>query len=272
MHFLINELSFIGQAINKYEADELMNNILEIIYEIKDIANDDPILTHSSFTYQKLCLNLTVREWLFSQIKGQKLKEKTKVQTQLEFLVQVLSKRPFIDIDLKYLIDDCQCFYQRKDVSSSSLSGAAKLEGILISLQNNPDFLQENIEVEFQEGTSLLENRSIKSLTEIKQARKICPRYKFHDKHHPKYPWEKATPMDLSDEKAQKVLNISIEDMSTKDSNGNSTKRYGFNKETDKFYIFRSEDTFDEEGYPTYHGFPISENQVPPKILIKIKS
>ena len=281
MHFLINELSFIGQAINKYEADELMNNILEIIYDIKDITNDDPILTHSSFTYQKLCLNLTVREWLFSQIKGQKLKEKTKVQTeeetkaqtQLEFLLQVLSKGPFIDIDLQYLIDDCKCHYQKQDVSSSSLAGAAKLQGILISLQKNPDFINENIEVEFQEGTSSLENRSIKNLTEIKQAKKICPRYKFHPKHHPKHPWEDASPMDLRDEKeAQKVLNSSVEDTSIKDSNGNSSKRYGFNKKTDNYYIFRSDNTFDEKGYPTYHGFIIPENQVPPKILIKIKS
>ena len=275
MHFLINELSFIGQAINKYKADELMNNVLEIIEKIKDIQNDDPILTHSSFTYQKLCSDVTVREWIFTQIKLQKLKtqteEETKQRTKLQILLEVLNKGPFIDIDLQYLIDDCQCFYQQKDVSSSSLAGAAKLQGILISSQNNPDFSKENIKVEFQEFTNSPENRSIKNLTEIKHAKKICSRYKFHSKHHPKYPWEEATPMDLSDEEAQKVLNISVEDTSIKDSNGNSTKRYGFNREMDRFYIFRSEDTFDEEGYPTYHGFPIPENQVPPKILIKIK-
>ena len=154
MQFLINELSFIGQAVNKYEADELMNNLLEIIYEIKDIKNDDPILTHSSFTYQKLCLNLTLQEWLFSQIKEQKskvqTKEETKEKIKRDFLLQLLSKGPYIDTDYKYLIliDDCQCFYQQKDVSSSSLAGAAKLPGILISLKNSPDFVQENIEVE----------------------------------------------------------------------------------------------------------------------------
>jgi hypothetical protein len=78
--------------------------------------------------------------------------------------------------------------------------------------------------------------------------------------------------MDLRDEKeAQKVLNSSVEDTSIKDSNGNSSKRYGFNKKTDNYYIFRSDNTFDEQGYPTYHGFIIPEDQVPPKILIKIK-
>jgi hypothetical protein len=72
--------------------------------------------------------------------------------------------------------------------------------------------------------------------------------------------------MNLTDKEAQKVLNISVGN-----SNENSEKRYGFHKETDQFYVFHSDNTFDEQGYPTYHGFPITENQVPPKILIKIK-
>jgi hypothetical protein len=266
MHFLINELSFIGQAINKYEADELMKNILDIIQEISVLQNGDPIQTHSSFASQKLSANLTVHEWILTTIKSGKSEQ----QKIAMILLRLLSKGPFID--LQNLIDDCQCFYQKKCVSSTSLTGATKLQGILISLQNNPDFLQENIEVEFQEYTSSLENRSIKNLTKIKHAKKICSRYKFHSKHHPEHPWEDASPMDLRDEKeAQKVLNSSVEDTSIKDSNGNSSKRYGFNKKTDNYYIFRSDNTFDEQGYPTYHGFIIPEDQVPPKILIKIK-
>jgi hypothetical protein len=260
MHFLINELAFIAQATNDYEADELIKNILEIIQEISVLQNGDPIQTHSSFYSQKLSSNLTLQEWFSTKIKSQK----TNQQTIAKILLRLLSKGPFID--LQNLIDDCQCFYQKKCVSSTSLAGAAQLQGILISLQNNPDFIQENIEVEFQEGTSSLENRSIKNLTEIKQARKIYPRYKLHSKHDPKGYWENATPMNLTDKEAQKVLNISVGN-----SNENSEKRYGFHKETDQFYVFHSDNTFDEQGYPTYHGFPITENQVPPKILIKIK-
>ena len=54
MHFLINELAFIAQATNDYEADELIKNILEIIQEISVLQNGDPIQTHSSFYSQKL--------------------------------------------------------------------------------------------------------------------------------------------------------------------------------------------------------------------------
>jgi len=247
MHFLINELSFIGQAANDYEADELIKNILEIIQEISVIQNGDPIQTHSSFASQKLSANLTVYEWILTTIKSKKSEQ----QKIAMILLRLLSKGPFID--LQNLIDDCQCFYQKKCVSSTSLTGAAKL--------------QENIEVEFQEGTSSLENRSIKNLTEIKQAIKICPRYKLHSKHDPKGYWKNATPMNLTDKQAQQVLNSSVGN-----SNENSEKRYGFHKETDQFYVFHSDNTFDEQGYPTYHGFPIPEYEVPNEILVQIKS
>ena len=261
MQFLINELSFIGQAANDYETDELMKNIFEIIKQISVIQNGDPIQTHSSFACQKLSTNLTVHEWIFTTIKSKKSEQ----QKIAMILMILLSKGPFID--LQDLLNDCKCNYQKQDVSSSSLAGAAKLQGILISLQNNSDFIQENIEVEFQEGTSSLENRSIKNLTEIKHAKKIWPRYKLHSKHDPSGYWKNATPMNLTNEEAQKVLNCSVGN-----SNKNSERRYGFHKQTDQFYVFHSDNTFDEQGYPTYHGFPIPEYEVPNEILVQIKS
>ncbi|MBD2136308.1 hypothetical protein H6F32_01615 [Anabaena sp. FACHB-1237] len=260
MHFLINELSFIGQAANDYKADELMKNILDIIQEISVIQNGDPIQTHSTFSCQKLSHDLTVNQWILNTIKSKKSDQ----QKIAMILLRLLRKGPFIDV--QGLINNCQCHYQRQDVSSSSLAGATKLEGILISLQNHPDFIQENIEVEFQDGTNSKEARIINNLTEIKQARKICPRYKISsNKHDLLGHWEKGTPMNLTDEEAQKVLNLSVHS-----SNENSQKCYGFHKETDQFYVFHSDNTFDEQGYPTYHGFPIPEDQVPKEVLNKI--
>jgi hypothetical protein len=261
MHFLINELSFIGQAANDYQADELMKNIFEITEEISVLQNGDPIQTHSIFSSQKLSNNLTINEWILKTIKSKKSEQ----QKIAMILLRLLSKSPFIDV--QDLLNDCKCHYQSQDVASSSIAGAVKIQGILISLQNHPDFINENIEVEFQEGTNSIENRSIKNLTEIKQARTICPRYKLHSKHDPLGYWKNATPMDLTDEEAQKVLNSSVGN-----SNENSEKHYGFDKKKDQFYVFHSDNTFDEQGYPTYHGFPIPEDQIPNEILIKIKS
>lgn len=259
MYFLINELSLISQAKDSYEVDELMKDLFKIIEEITIIQNGDPILTHSSFASKNLSKNLTISQWIFQTIKSQKSNQ----QKIAQILLRLLSKGPFID--LQGVIDNCQCFYQKKDVSSSSLTGAVKLEGILISLQNAPNFTDGNIEVEFQENNNILESKIIKNLTKVDQAKKLCPRYKLHLKHDSLGYWKNATPMDLSDEKAQKVLNISIADI-----NENSNKRYGFCKENDQFYVFHYDNTFDDEGYPTYHGYPIDEKEIPSVIKNKL--
>jgi hypothetical protein len=167
MYFLINELSFIAQASNNYKADELMKNILDIIQEISVIQNGDPIQTHSSFASQKLSSELTISQWIFQNINSKNSNQ----QKIAMILLRLLRKGPFIDV--QDLLNNCQCHHQQKDVSSSSLAGAAKLEGILISLQNNPDFIHENIEVEFQESiNSPQKNITITNLTTIKQTKK----------------------------------------------------------------------------------------------------
>ncbi|MFM2060585.1 MAG: hypothetical protein RLZZ507_255 [Cyanobacteriota bacterium] len=116
MHFLINELSFIGQAYNNYEADELMKNILEIIQEISVIQNGYPIQTHSNFAAQKLSSELTISQWIF-QNKNSKNSDQQKIAM---ILLRLLSKGPFIDV--QDLLNNCQCHYQKQDVSSSSLA------------------------------------------------------------------------------------------------------------------------------------------------------
>ena len=262
MHFLINELSFTGQAINNYEStDKLMKNIYEIIQEIMVIQNGHPIQTHSSFAAQKLSPELTVKGWIYSRINSDQSDNK-KIAS---LLVRLLTKGPFVDT--QELLTNCKCYYNGQDISSSSLAGAAKLMGILISLRDNPNFTAENIEVEFDEGRNTFEKINLTNLTESKQARKICPRYKPHSKHDIKGYWKNATPMDLKDEEAQKVLNCSI-----CNTNENSEKRYGYSKRTGKFYVFHFDNTFDVHGHPTYHGFPIPENEVPAQIFSQIKS
>ncbi len=54
MKFLINELSFTGQAKNDNEAYELLKNLYDIIQEVKPIQNNYPIQTHSSLSQQKI--------------------------------------------------------------------------------------------------------------------------------------------------------------------------------------------------------------------------
>ncbi|MFM7372627.1 MAG: hypothetical protein ACKO2Z_33565, partial [Sphaerospermopsis kisseleviana] len=109
-------LSFIGQASNNYEADELMKHIFQIITEISVIPNGDPIQTHSSFSSQQLSSELTVSQWIF-QNKNSKNSEQQKIAM---ILLRLLSKGPFVDV--QNLLNDCKCHYQNIDVTSSSLA------------------------------------------------------------------------------------------------------------------------------------------------------
>lgn len=67
--------------------------------------------------------------------------------------------------------------------------------------------------------------------------------------------------MDLNEEEAQVALDRSLQ---------HGKQRYSYYN--DKFYEFQPDSTFDSKGYPTYHGYPISESEVPHKVKIKLKN
>jgi hypothetical protein len=90
-----------------------------------------------------------------------------------------------------------------------------KLKGSLLSLQKSDDFVDETVEVTFREKNQSSENVTIRNLTQITQSRKLCPRYTGTPKHDSSLkgtaPSVKGTPMDLTIEEAQEVLNHSID-------------------------------------------------------------
>lgn len=259
MQFLINELSFVGQAKNYYEAYELLKELYNIIKEIKPIQKSHPIQTHSSFSTQKILSNLSINDWLYSSIKSTKENERTLAM----FFIQILTKGPFID--LQGLLESCECYFNENNVTSSSLTGAAKIKGILLSLQKSSDFVKETIKVEFRESEKSTKTVTIKNLTKIIHARRLCPRYTGSPKHDSSLrgtaPSVQGTEMDLTKKKAQEVLNHSIE---------YRNKRYGYHREKNRFYVFHPNNSSDSEEYPLYHGFPISDREVPSNIKAKV--
>jgi hypothetical protein len=137
MHFLINELSFIGQAEDIHQADQLIESLVKIIKEINQIKGSDPLQTHSSLSSQKISQDLTLYEWLNTQLKSSN--SQTRILARL--LIEILNKGPFVDV--QELLNPEPCYYNQKDVSNSSISGAVHLQGILISLQNTDEFKDE---------------------------------------------------------------------------------------------------------------------------------
>lgn len=257
MHFFINELSFVGQAKDSYEADNLMMNVLEIIKQIQPIQCNDPIQTHSSFSNKELFENFTISQWLFQTLKSEDRRKRTIAQ----ILIRILKQGPFIDVSLPE-IELYRCYFKSQNYSSSSLTGAAYTQGKLISLQNATNFELEYIQIEFGTEQLKLVKSTLHNLTTIEQSRKIRPIYKLHVKHNFKGSWEYATPMDLNDKESQELL-----DNSTEEKGSNSKKRYGYHRTRNKFYVFHSDNVSDEKGHPIYHGYPIIKDQVPSDII-----
>ncbi|MGK7930545.1 MAG: hypothetical protein AB4041_03800 [Microcystaceae cyanobacterium] len=247
--FFINELSFIGQADSVFTANTLMEEILHIFKEIDAIrGKNNPVRKHGYLSNCYLTSELTLYQWFYH-------KDNSLNPDQQILLLQILTNPPFMEEEpIKVQLQSCKCLHNQKDISDSSIAGAVHLQGILISLQNAGEFSEENMTIILIAENQENQNRTIHNLTQIHQARRICPRYNpDYGKHDSMGTWENATPMDLSDENAQKALNQSIE---YKD-------RQRFSYFQEKFYRFHFENTYDDQGYPTYHGYPVKDSDVP---------
>jgi len=248
MRFLINELSFIGQAQHNDDADNLMKVLLEIIKELEPMRGSEEILTHSSFFDRHISTELKVPQWLYAKSRSSIGEEQE--NSRLLF-IKLMNNGPFVDEILEESIDYHECQFNKQDVLGSSLAGAAYLKGTLISLKNAPDFVVESIWVQFSTNSKFYENIEISNLTEVSQANKLRPRYVPSRKHAPGG-W--GTLMDLSDEDSQAVLDQGIV---------NGRQIYGYFE--GKFYEFQSDNVCG------FHGYPVPLNEVPPKVIKKMQ-
>ncbi len=187
MKFFINELSFIGQADSVFTANTLMEEILHIFKEIDTIrGKNNPVKKHNNLSNRYLTSELTLYEWFHHS-------DNSLNRDQRSFLLKILTKSPFIDEEetIKAKIQSCKCLLNQKDISDSSIAGAVHLQGILISLQNAGESSKENISIILIAENQENQNRTIHNLTQIHQARRICPRYNpDYGKHDSMRTWD----------------------------------------------------------------------------------
>jgi hypothetical protein len=247
MHFLINELSFIAQASTKYEADALMAMLVSIIAELEPIQGDDPIQVHSSFANRNISVDSSIKQWVYEKLKS------SNDRNIGSLFVRIMSQGPFIDKTLNESLSYHECKFNERDVSESSLAGAAYLKGALISLKNAPEFTGDCVQVTFTTDGEFYENVEISNLTDVSQANKLRPRYVPTRKHDAsRGGW--GTLMDLGDEVAQAVLDKGVV---------NGRQIYGYFE--GKFYEFQSDNV------GGFHGYPVALNEVPPKVIKKMQ-
>ncbi|GAB4291380.1 MAG: hypothetical protein Fur0025_26530 [Oscillatoriaceae cyanobacterium] len=246
MHFVINELSFIGQANTNYEADDLMKVLLDVVKELEPIRGDDPIQVHSSFARRKLSVNLMVKDWLYEKLKSASPTDKDRLVS----LVTIMTKWPFIDKTLDDALAFWECHFNQQDVSGSSLAGAAYLKATLISLQKSPEFADEYILVIFSTDGNNYDNIEILNLTTASKAKKLRPRYVPSPKHAPGG-W--GTLMDITDEEAQAILDTGI---------ASGKQIYAYYQ--GKYYEFQ------DDNAGGFHGYPVDSREVPADVIKRI--
>lgn len=245
MHILINERSFISQANTSEEISKLISILLEVIRELQPIKGTNQIHVHSNFLNYNLSPTYTVNRWFKTHFPNDDSKR------FFRLLLTLGSKGPYIDRLLDQKLSYHDCIFKQINVTSSSLAGAAYLEGTLVSLQNAPDFIEQTLTVQFSIDGKDYQDKHLPNLTTPDQIWTVRPKYVPTAKHA-KGGW--GTEMDLSDKEAQIVLD-----------NGIPYGKRIISYYQGKFYNFMP----DNAG--GYHGYPVNELDVPTPVFRKLK-
>jgi hypothetical protein len=245
MHYLVNELSFIGQAINTYEATDLMVNMYEII-KIIELGKIHHINVHSTFWSCQLSDNLNIDLWA-KYLQSQANQDNKLREISIFFLI-LYKKEPYIDHLLTDL-SNCECEYKGSDVSLSSIAGAAYRSGALVSLQKSPEFESKTIQAVFSHNGISKKTVNIPNIINSIDLEKLRRNYVPSPKHSTR--GGPGTFMDLPDDVAQIVLEQGISDR---------TQVYNYYNGT--FYKFQCTEKNEFHGYP----IPNTEREIPFKV------
>jgi len=248
MHFLINEQSFIGQGTN-YTVPNLLLLLAETIDSITPILCGDSIHRHSNLANRYATPQLTLHDCLF-QIRDPRL------QARRVFLLTTLTKGPHIDTLLSSIPHHCK--YNGKDVTSSSLAGAAYFNGALISLNSCPQFAAGLVPLDFAHGSNLpLSPVTVTNIITPAHASGLRRYYKASPKHG-RRGW--GTFMDIEDDQqAQQLLDCG-------EQGDHENDKQIYNLHAGKFYEFQP----DNADY--YHGYPVPEEEVPAEVVRRLSN
>lgn len=140
MNIFLNELSFCGQASNKYQGAQLMSDMLKVLKILQQISNK-PIATSSILWEKKIGPQYSVRDYIFDRSIDQAVRNYFQIIT---------TKGPYIECLFSQSLDEHKCYLQNEnilDVSWTSVAAAFFFDGILASLKGAPQFASETINV-----------------------------------------------------------------------------------------------------------------------------
>jgi len=106
---------------------------------LKPIRSTDPIHISMTLWQKELSPGYSVDQWLYQTKHDQKL-----------WLLVLTRKGPYIETLLDDALAYHECWFRGNDVSSSTLAGAAFLDGILTSLKESSHFNSETVQLRFR--------------------------------------------------------------------------------------------------------------------------
>lgn len=257
MHLLINERSVVGQAENPYVADLLLLGVVETLTELEPrrisdsddpSADPDRIFSHSSLFFSNLCPQMTIEHLLFEQ-RAHDDATLRRLRTARTFLLRNLRSGPYIDTILNGVVHSCEGYEDGRPVelANTAIAGAIHFDGVLISFQQCINYPSGDLTIRYLTNERNGEFK-IEHYTEVKEVRSRRRRFWPHPKHNRSMPTYgvKDTPMDLTDEEAEELLNRGIPI---------GSRIFGCLAKG-KIYVFP------RHGANEYHGYPVDVREL----------
>jgi hypothetical protein len=277
IYIIVNDQSFVGQAHTTQDAAKLLQNLRATLEALRTYLGESSVHRPRAIKDAPLTSSLNLGAFIQSHELN---------KTERTLLLQALTKGPYLDSSLPSMTGKAlpkhQCHYKSRPFPYTALAYAAHLcspepfcgthsPTALLSLIGAPDFLADDLEVEFideeapkpsktkqgkRKGTVTTAGtlRIIWNVTREQQVIDIYRRYKANDQKHPAdsdldgY----VSAMDLDAKKAQKTLAEGVL-LPTE-----TQRRRIFGRCDGKYYIFPCHDKATNE----FHGFRVTADNI----------
>ena len=249
---VINELSVIGQAADRFAADALMCDLGRALQALKRGKSNLQVFTHSDLANKRLHGGVgenTMHDWLG----GPYVRELQPIKL---LLLTYLRRGPHLDL---LMGDDPHvCYHVFENESTehplSGLAGAARFRVALLSLAGCTRFPSGPVKVRYGTSDADAATSDLQHFLSEREVGRARRKYEPHTKHTGGAArGVRGTPMDLSTEDAQVALDQCV---SAPDEKRVCARFLG------RIYVFHPHN-IDEN---LYHGFPMDEAEVREKM------
>ena len=143
MYVFLNELSFSGQALSPEDSWRLMLEVQKVLNKLKPLIGIDTIGTSQKLWEYSISPGYTVRDYVYDK----------KIDQVKRLLFQKLvTNGPYVEKLLDQSVSYHECFFEKQDVTGSSLAAACCFDGVLASLMGFKRFSHGTLSALYREN------------------------------------------------------------------------------------------------------------------------